>query len=75
MRPSVVATPRSPSLSVGDRVRLIEIRGETNLVPPGMMGTVWLVDALGTAHVWWDDGSDLGLVPERDRYELVVRSE
>jgi hypothetical protein len=69
----VVDFKRSPTVAVGDRVRLIEMRADPNPVPPGTMGTVWMVDSLGTAHVRWDDGGELGLVPERDRYELVAR--
>jgi hypothetical protein len=40
-------------------------------VPPGTLGIVWAIDALGTVHVTWDNGSDLGVVPELDRYERV----
>jgi hypothetical protein len=31
---------------------------------PGTEGTVTLIDAMGTVHVSWDDGSRLGLVRE-----------
>lgn len=64
---------RSPSITTGDRVRLIEMMAEPDPIPPGTLGTVWMIDALGTVHVSWDNGRELGLVPERDRYELVTR--
>lgn len=52
------------SVSVGDRVEFLGF-GEhdpyTDL-RPGAVGTVELVDALGTVHVKWDSGGRLGLV-------------
>ena len=62
---------RSPAVAVGDRVRLIEMVSDPKPVPPGTLGTVWRIDTLGTVHVTWDDGSEMGLIPERDRYEPV----
>jgi hypothetical protein len=38
---------------------------------PGATGRVVLVDSVGTVHVLWDDGSDLGLVPGEDRWVVV----
>jgi hypothetical protein len=60
-------------VAVGDRVRLIEMVPDPAPIPAGTLGTVWKIDALGTVHVNWDNGRELGLVPERDRYELVAR--
>ncbi len=62
---------RPPQVSVGDRVRLIAMGQDPCPVPPGTLGTVWAVDALGTVHVVWDNGRTLGLVPQVDRYDLV----
>lgn len=64
---------RSPAVAVGDRVRLIEMASDPNPLRPGAIGTVWRIDALGTVHVQWDNGRDMGLVPERDRYELIAK--
>lgn len=61
----------SRHVSVGDRVRLIAMCQDRCPVPPGTLGTVWAVDALGTVHVVWDNGRSLGLVPGVDRYERV----
>jgi hypothetical protein len=55
----------------GDRVRLLAMHLDPSPVPPGTLGTVWRIDALGTVHVKWDNGRKLGLVPEIDRYERV----
>ena len=53
----MVAFNRSPAVGVGDRVRLICMLSDPSPVPPGTLGTVWKIDALGTVHVNWDDGS------------------
>jgi hypothetical protein len=62
---------RSPTVEVGDRVRLIAMHLDPSPLPVGSTGTVWKIDSLGTVHVQWDNGSELGLVPEIDRYERV----
>jgi hypothetical protein len=41
------------------------------LVPPGTEGTVLSVDAGGTVHVQWDNGRQLGLVPDADEWEVI----
>jgi hypothetical protein len=40
-------------------------------LPPGTRGTVTLVDQLGTVHVRWDDGRNLGLVPGQDEWRVI----
>jgi hypothetical protein len=59
----MVDVTRSPRVKVGDRVRLIEMGGDPDPVPPGTLGTVWAVDALGTVHVRWDAGREGGSSP------------
>lgn len=57
---------------VGRRVRLVHCSDEFTRVQPGTLGTVNLVDGMGTVHVKWDDGSRLGMIDEAgDRYELL----
>lgn len=56
---------------VGRRVRLISTSDPYTRLEPGTLGTVRLVDDMGTVHVKWDDGSSLGLVPREDRFEYV----
>ena len=36
------------------------------------LGTVTLVDDLGTVHVRWDDGGTLGLVPDEDEWLVLA---
>ncbi len=38
---------------------------------PGALGTVTVIDDLGTVHVRWDDGGTLGLVPDEDEWVVL----
>lgn len=55
----------------GDRIRLLSTSDPHVTIPPGSEGTVVLVDGLGTTHVKFDDGTELGLVADEDAFELV----
>ena len=55
----------------GRRVRLISCSDPYTRLQPGSLGTVNLVDDMGTLHVHWDSGSRLGLVPDEDRWEVL----
>lgn len=59
------------SVQPGDRVRLLTLSDDWSDLQPGALGTVTLIDALGTVHVDWDSGSNLGLVPGEDTYEIL----
>jgi hypothetical protein len=52
----------------GDRVRLVQLLDSWSKLKPGDEGTVAFVDDLGTVHVDWDNGSNLGLVPGEDQW-------
>jgi hypothetical protein len=63
----------------GQRVRLIASGpppgpGETRIsggaLSPGDEGTVMFTDSLGTVHVRWDRGFQLGLTPGQDQWDL-----
>jgi hypothetical protein len=41
----------------------------------GDKGTVSLIDDMGTIHVTWDNGIHLGLLPEVDRYKVIMPEE
>ncbi len=61
--------------AVGDRVRLVSADDPYTLIEPGEEGVVRLIDSLGTIHVDWDSGSNLGLIPEAgDRWEVISES-
>jgi Domain of unknown function (DUF4314) len=52
---------------IGDRVEFLGF-GEHDpysTLQPGTLGTVTLIDDVGTVHVKWDDGRALGLVTQR----------
>lgn len=55
----------------GDRVQLGSCADPYTHLRPGTTGTVKHVDSLGTVHVVWDDGSQLGLVPDEDTYTVI----
>ena len=56
----------------GTRVRLVRM-DDKQAPPPGCMGTVRLVDDIGTIHVAWDNGSSLGIVYGADEVDIVSR--
>jgi Domain of unknown function (DUF4314) len=56
---------------VGDRVVLVETSDRHTSLSPGDEGVVAIVDALGTIHVDWDNGSNLALLPDQDRYSIT----
>lgn len=56
---------------IGKRVRLLWTDDQwTNLVR-GDEGTVDYIDDAGTVFVKWDRGSNMGLVKDHDRYEII----
>ena len=59
-------------MKAGDRVRLVRCTDPYTRLRPGALGTVSVVDDLGTVHVRWDDGGNLGLVPGEDSWEAVM---
>jgi len=52
--------------TTGERVRLISTTDPYTDLKPGALGTVAFIDSMGTVHVNWDDGSNLGLIPGED---------
>lgn len=66
-------TTRLPQKSLeGRRVRLLICKDTHTKLEAGALGTVALVDSLGTVHVDWDNGSKLGLVwADGDRWMVV----
>ncbi len=63
---------RETSPSVGDRVELHHTADQYTNLQPGSKGTVNLIDAFGTIHVKWDNGSTLGLIAEAgDRWKVI----
>jgi len=56
----------------GKRVKLVRCNDPYTKLKPGLLGTVSMVDSIGTVHVSWDDGSTLGLCEsDGDRFTVV----
>ena len=55
----------------GKRIELILTTDKYTDLTPGNRRTVDFVVYLGTIHITWDNGSQLGLVPGEDRYKIV----
>ena len=55
---------------VGSRIQLQEMENDLNPIPPGTMGTLKAIDDLGTFHVKWDNGRELGVVIGEDRFTI-----
>lgn len=54
----------------GKRIKCLHMMDEYPILS-GELGTVELVDDMGTIHVNWDNGRHLGIVPEEDEYEII----
>ena len=60
----------------GRRVKLVCCNDPYTRLSPGELGTVMIIDDVGTLHVCWDDGSNLGLQAEYgDRWQLLPEGE
>lgn len=55
----------------GQRVKLIKCTDPFTPRQAGLTGTVTQVDGIGTIHVAWDNGTNLGLVPGHDEWEEI----
>ena len=54
---------------IGSRIRLIYMYDPYTNIPKGTLGTVRNIDDIGTIHVNWDTGHNLGLAYDVDDYE------
>lgn len=54
----------------GTIVRLFSMTGEPQM-QEGLIGTVRVVDDIGSIHVHWENGSTLALIPDEDDFEIV----
>ena len=59
----------------GDRVVLVHTSDPYTRLRPGTAGTVRRIDARGTVHIKWDDGSSLGMIPGEDVIRRIAITE
>ena len=62
-------------MKVGDRVELISTSDPHTRLKAGDQGVIFFIDSLGTVHVKWDNGSNLGLVRGEDAFAVVQPKE
>ncbi len=59
----------------GTRLQLISMDDPYAPVPSGTRGTVDHVDDMGTIHMRWDNGRELGLIPGEDSFRRLTAQE
>lgn len=60
----------------GTKVKLIQMGDDPNPIPAGSIGTVIVVDDIGTVHCSFDGiGRSLGLVPGEDEFRKLTQEE
>ena len=55
----------------GTRIMLDHMGDDPHPVPSGTCGTVIAVDDIGTIHCNFDDGRQLGICPEVDKFHRI----
>lgn len=56
----------------GIKVRLLYMEGEQQMAE-GLEGTIDYVDDAPQIHVNWENGSSLALIPEVDKFEIIIK--
>lgn len=56
---------------IGQRIKLIHTNDQYTILKPGDIGTVNLIDSVGTVFVKWDNGNSLGLLHNIDEWEVI----
>lgn len=54
----------------GTKIKLIKMY-DIQAVPPNTIGIVDHVDDIGTLHINWENGSSLGLIEDKDEFEII----
>ena len=63
------------SLPPGTRIMLDAMYDDPRPIEPGTTGTVEFVDDAGTIHTTFDNGRNLGICPEVDRFHKIEQTE
>jgi hypothetical protein len=70
LRPDVLKRLRE-EYPEGTRVELIEMNDPYREMPPGLKGTVQMVDDAGGIQINWDNGSTLAAIYEFDKVRVI----
>ena len=54
----------------GKRIKMIHM-DDPDPIQPGEMGTVIKLDGAGQIQVKWDNGRNLSVIPEEDKFEIL----
>ena len=60
----------TPKNIEGKRIKMIFME-DPEPIEPGAMGTVIKLDGAGQIQVKWDNGRNLSIIPEEDRFEIL----
>lgn len=74
LRPEVL-TRLPEEYPAGTRVELIEMNDPYREMPPGLKGTVQVVDDAGGIHINWDNGSTLAAIHGFDKIKKTSEKE
>lgn len=55
----------------GTKVEFVDSNDPYTKLKEGTKGIVRFVDGLGTIHVEWEDGSNLGMIPGQDSFKVI----
>lgn len=55
----------------GTKIKCIKMKGESS-IPSGMTGIVQFIDDAGTIFPRWENGSLLGIIPDKDEFSKVT---
>ena len=58
---------------VGTRI-MLDYMEDIQAVPTATKGTVDHIDDMGTIHMKWDNGSNLGICPDADRFHVIGKA-
>ncbi|MGN0605955.1 MAG: DUF4314 domain-containing protein [Oscillospiraceae bacterium] len=58
---------------VGTRI-MLDYMEDIQAVPTGTKGIVDHIDDMGTIHMKWDNGSNLGICPDADRFHVIGKA-
>jgi hypothetical protein len=70
LRPEVLKRLRE-EYPEGTRVELIEMNDPYREMPPGLTGTVKMVDDAGGIHIQWSNGSTLAAIHGIDKIKAI----